>query len=244
MVQPHRVAVEEVVAGVDHAARSRRDHRRALGRSDVHAAVRVARLAVEHPPQPERTRTRARRGLAQQQRGRQRLAERRAHLREVRALPLVTREVVLRQIDLAGRDGEALLGVVKRLDRERQAGARAVAALHLERCRAGLRGERDADDGRPLRAIGYDHHRDAIEVRARCVGGCAERDVRDAAGREALLRQIACACRRADQAQRDAGEASSERIDVGHAPSLTCPSAAPACAPACPTARASRHRPP
>jgi len=53
MVEPDRLAIEEVVAAVDHAAGCRGEYGRAHGCSDVHAGVRVARLAVEHPAQPE-----------------------------------------------------------------------------------------------------------------------------------------------------------------------------------------------
>jgi hypothetical protein len=54
VVQPHGAAVEEIVARVNHLARQRRHDGRAGGGGNVHAAVRIARLAVEHPPQPER----------------------------------------------------------------------------------------------------------------------------------------------------------------------------------------------
>jgi tRNA-dihydrouridine synthase C len=55
MVEPDGVAIEEVVADVDHPARGRAQHRGADRGSDVHAAVRVAGLAIEDAPQAEGT---------------------------------------------------------------------------------------------------------------------------------------------------------------------------------------------
>ncbi|MFO1427299.1 MAG: hypothetical protein U1F11_10090 [Steroidobacteraceae bacterium] len=53
MVDEHGIAIEEILARVQHAARRRGAHRRAGRRGDVHAAVRIAGLAVEDAPQPE-----------------------------------------------------------------------------------------------------------------------------------------------------------------------------------------------
>lgn len=53
MVQPHGVAVEEVVADVDHAPGGRGAHRGAGGRGDVHAGMGAACLAVEDAAQAE-----------------------------------------------------------------------------------------------------------------------------------------------------------------------------------------------
>src|SRR5688500_20354823 len=58
MVDEYRLAVEEEVAGVEHAAAGRVENRRPSRGGDIHPAVRAARLAVEEPPQPERARAR------------------------------------------------------------------------------------------------------------------------------------------------------------------------------------------
>ena len=54
MVEPDGGAVEKIVARVDDPSGHGRADWGAARRSDVHAAVRIARLAVEHPAQPER----------------------------------------------------------------------------------------------------------------------------------------------------------------------------------------------
>jgi hypothetical protein len=77
------VAVEEVVAHIDHAAGEWRLDGRARRCGDVHAGVRIARLAVEHAAQSERTRTPARYRLIETQSrrcGRRERIERGAHL--------------------------------------------------------------------------------------------------------------------------------------------------------------------
>src|SRR3569623_846409 len=53
VIDEHGVAIEEVIARRDHAARCRRAHRTARGRGNVEASVRIARQAVEDAPQPE-----------------------------------------------------------------------------------------------------------------------------------------------------------------------------------------------
>ena len=53
MVEPDRLAIEKVIATVDHPACRRGDDGRAHTCGDVHAAVRVARLAVEDAPHAE-----------------------------------------------------------------------------------------------------------------------------------------------------------------------------------------------
>jgi tRNA-dihydrouridine synthase C len=53
VVEPDGVAVEEVVADIDHLAGRRAEHGRADRRGDVHAAVRIARLAIEDTAQAE-----------------------------------------------------------------------------------------------------------------------------------------------------------------------------------------------
>ncbi|MPN55346.1 hypothetical protein SDC9_203028 [bioreactor metagenome] len=89
VVQPHGAAVEEIVPRVDDPARQRRHHGRARGRGNVHAAVRIARLAIEHAPQPEGAGAPPRHGRAHAQRGRQRGGEGGHHLLLVGALALV-----------------------------------------------------------------------------------------------------------------------------------------------------------
>jgi len=51
MVKPDCVAVEEIIAGIDHNARSRRLDRRAGADRNVEAGMRVARQAVEDAAQ-------------------------------------------------------------------------------------------------------------------------------------------------------------------------------------------------
>ena len=53
VIHPHCAAVEKIAACVDHLARQRGHHGGAGDSGNVHAAVRIARLPVEHPPQPE-----------------------------------------------------------------------------------------------------------------------------------------------------------------------------------------------
>ena len=53
MVQPHGVAVEKIVSGVDHPCSQWREYGRAGRCRNVHAAVWIAGLAVEHAAQPE-----------------------------------------------------------------------------------------------------------------------------------------------------------------------------------------------
>ena len=53
VVDPYRAAIEEIVTRVDHLTRQWGHHGGAGGGGNVHAAMRIARLPVEHPPQPE-----------------------------------------------------------------------------------------------------------------------------------------------------------------------------------------------
>ena len=55
VVQPDGVAIEEIVAGVNHHTVCCGQHWRALGGGDVHAAVWIASLAVEDAAQSKRT---------------------------------------------------------------------------------------------------------------------------------------------------------------------------------------------
>jgi len=51
VIDDHGIAIEEVVAGVDHGTLSSCMDRRADGCCDIHAGVRIARLAIEYPAQ-------------------------------------------------------------------------------------------------------------------------------------------------------------------------------------------------
>ena len=55
VVDQHRVAVEEIIAGIDDPPGGGGVHRRAAAGRDVHAGVRVARLVVEYAPRAEGT---------------------------------------------------------------------------------------------------------------------------------------------------------------------------------------------
>jgi len=59
VVNENRLAIEKIIAGVDHHTRRRRNDRRARGGGDVHAGVRVARLIIEHASQTKRARARS-----------------------------------------------------------------------------------------------------------------------------------------------------------------------------------------
>ena len=114
MVQPHCAAVEEIVARVNHSARQRRHDGRAGRGGNVHAAVRIAGLPVEHPPQAKRAGAPPRCGLAHVQ-GRQGAAcgfapgGHDAGL--VVAFAFIAGLVLGRQVYRAGRDGELLLRI-------------------------------------------------------------------------------------------------------------------------------------
>ena len=129
VVQPDGVAVEEIVARVDDVSRQRCVHRRAGSGSDVHAAVRVACLAIEDASQAKRAGAPAQRRHLHSQGERWRnicsvcrrrcvfhglgnwLSECGHHLRQVHTLALIARFVFWRQIDRAGRYRQALLKV-------------------------------------------------------------------------------------------------------------------------------------
>src|SRR5579885_1259947 len=55
VIDEHTFAIEEIIAGVDHRARSRRVHWRGDIDRGGEAGMRAARLVVENPPQPVET---------------------------------------------------------------------------------------------------------------------------------------------------------------------------------------------
>jgi hypothetical protein len=133
MVDDHLVAGEEVVARVEHGAAGRGQHRRAGRCRDVHAAVRIARAAVEEPPQAERAGARSRRRRLHRGGARRVVAESAQDRGEVRALALVARQVVRRKFDLARRNLQVLLRVVLPADLDRARLDAAIGAKHLDR---------------------------------------------------------------------------------------------------------------
>ena len=211
MVQPHGVAVEEVVAGVDHLAGKRRDDRRAGGGGDVHAAVRIARLAIEHAAQSERTRASSRNRHAHLHVLRRlRGAEGRHDLRQMHALAFVARLVGRREIDRTGRDFQALLLVLLAGDEVVDLPLRLPRTAQCDVRRAGSCGKRNAHQRRPLDRIA-DHQQRHFAGKSSGPRGCRpERKTGDAAGDLCGLRpdggggRNALAC---GGAERDGGRA-------------------------------------
>ncbi len=125
--------------------------RRAGRRGDVHAGMRIARLAVEEPSQPEAARARPGTGACIAQFGMTsgRVSpERRV---DARALAVDALEVFLLRVHVAlVRDLQALFGVFLRRHRElERAPLRLAGRQELRRLRARRRIERDADERHP-----------------------------------------------------------------------------------------------
>ena len=193
VVDEHRVAVEEEIALVEDAARGRCPDRRAGGRRDVHARVRIARLAVEEPPESETARALAGHGWPH------------AQLRHAAGRVGAERGVDTSLLALDPLE-VLLLGIHVTLVLHLEVLLRVFLSGHaeLELARLGLAGrqefgrlvarsgvERDADEGDPpCRAR---QHGSAVGVEddlARRLDARAEFDDRDAARNAALPREV------------------------------------------------------
>jgi len=95
VIDQHGIAIEEITAGVDHAAAGGRVHRRSEGRGNVHAGVRVTRFAVEDAARAKRAGTHAVDRRAQLQRFRWTLDKAGERLVQMVLLALDTRKVPL-----------------------------------------------------------------------------------------------------------------------------------------------------
>ena len=175
VVEEHGVAVEEIIAGVDHDAGRGRDHHRARGRGDVEPAVRRARLVVEEAPQAEAAaQPPARRQVEMQRRLRQ-LGPGMERLLDQLLLARNPLEVFGIRLDQAlVCNGEVLGLVFLGPDRECQFAARAAIA-HGQAlfARNGL--QRQPDHRLPLVLMVYHHHALAIEARVRDRLGVGEK---------------------------------------------------------------------
>ncbi|MNX57771.1 hypothetical protein D3C86_885940 [compost metagenome] len=186
VVDPDGAAVEEVVAGVDHLAGQRRAHGRAGAGCDVHAAVRIARLAVEHAAQAERAGAAARHGHAHLQRGvGAQVGERGHHAGQVIALLGVASLVLGRQVDRARRHCQALFAVLLRGDGVGDLALGLVAlGAHADAGFARWGGERNADQRGPFDRIAQHQQRHVAGESLGARGGGAERQAGDAAGHQ------------------------------------------------------------
>ena len=200
MVQPDRAAVEEIVAHIDHLAGQRCTHRRSGGGGNVHAAVRIARLAVEDTAQAEAAGATARHRHAHvQAAGRLRLGEGGHHGLQVGGLAFVAGIVFGRQIHRLGRDLKALLHILFVAHRIAH-GAQTAVGLHANALLTRCGGQRYAHECGP-----FDHvaHHQNLGLRCRDQGACggrAQRQACDAAGNPAVLRperavRVGAACR-------------------------------------------------
>ena len=189
MVQPHGAPVEEVVVHVNHLARQRRHDGRARGGGNVHAAVRIARLAVEHAPQPERAGAppRHRHLHAQRLQGAARglLAERGHHLRLVVALALKAGLVLGRQVHRAWRHLQVLLFVLLGRHGVGHLPGAAIGGGHGDVRIARHRRQRYAHHGGPFDGIAQHEHRHIgmalARLRHRARGRRAQRQAHHAA---------------------------------------------------------------
>ena len=163
MVQPDGATVEEVVPHIHHLARQRCHDGRAGGGGNVHAAVRIARLAVEDAAQAEAAGAAPGAGLAHLQvpRLRCRAAEQGHDGLLVRPFALVACQVLGREVDGLGRDLQLLLGVAL-VAHGIVHGLGAVVAVHGDRVHAQLGRQRNADQGRPLDHVAHHQHRHAF----------------------------------------------------------------------------------
>jgi hypothetical protein len=183
VIQPDGLAVEEIVARVDHPPRQGRHHRRAGGRGDVHAAVRGAGLAVEDAPQPEGAGAASGHWHAQVQvcLAGEGLAEGLHHLLLVRALALMAREVLRGEVHRARRHRQALLHIALGPDVIAQRAFAICCAQHdLRRARRGR--QRDADDGGPSIGVAQHQHRHLCDKRLRARRRRPQGQARNAAG--------------------------------------------------------------
>jgi hypothetical protein len=104
----------------------------------------------------------------------------------VRALALPARLVARRQVDLARRHGEALLGVAGRRDLVGDLVFGLTRALDPEVGRTGRGRQRDPEDRGPGGGIADDQHRHLALPGAWTLRARAERDQRDTAGNAGL----------------------------------------------------------
>ena len=148
VVQQYRIAVEEEVAGDQHAARRRRVDRRAAVRGDVEPRVWAARFAVQHAPPPERTGDDAVHGPHEGVRVSRVRTDHRVGVAHQGSLAREPLEVLVVGVDVSRiRDGQALHGVFPEYHDERRSIGRCVAPVHDEVVFARLGVEGHADDG-------------------------------------------------------------------------------------------------
>src|SRR5215468_6925653 len=112
VIENDSVAIEEEVTGIDHAPARGGAYRRAAGGRDIHAAVGIARLVVEHPTQAVGARASAGYGLQQPQRSGSMGREDAVVLMQPWLFAVDTREVGCRQVHLTRGHGEALHAVL------------------------------------------------------------------------------------------------------------------------------------
>src|SRR3569832_689671 len=183
VVDEHGVAVEEVIAGRDHASRRGCAHAAPGRGGDVAAAVRGARQAVEDAAPAERAAQGSVRGELELQRHLYRFAKRGEGGVHFLFVAFDALQILRRGFDLAFvLDGEALRLVSLVVYREALRGLSAVAITYRDDMFTEGAVERQTHDGVPRVIVAYHHRALLVEIGARCrAGAVLERDHRDAA---------------------------------------------------------------
>ncbi len=185
MVDEHRLAIEEVVAGENYLAGGRCLDRCAGLGGEIQPRMRIAFFTVEEAAQAERRGERTIDGFVEQQVAGLVGAEAPVGFGLFGQFPLDALEVVGVRVDLAFvLQGDVLGAVFARLDLEA-----ALAAIDLDLLCAGLGRERDTEDGDPALAVLVDHQcRLALVAHLRRDGTVAQIDHGDAT-RHRLVQQ-------------------------------------------------------
>jgi hypothetical protein len=218
------LAVEEEIARFQHAPGGGIFDRGTRRGRNVHARVRVARLAIEDPAQSERARTAARHRRRQSPRGRE-PGRIRAECRfDAAALGLDALQVLRWRVDMTRVDLQALLVVLFVVDDECDVATRPRRGpFPAHQLSSGRRVEGNADDGNP--AAGTAHDRRAMRAEVNGAGVATlhlEWQHRESAGHADIGRQRRRIARGGHALHRAAAQQSNEQCRThGHGQGFT-----------------------
>ncbi len=201
MVEENGFTVEEIFSSLDDGPGQWRHDRRADGRGDIDAAVRLTRLVVEETPQSEDTAHRSAHRQQASQRGQRFLGPGGKRLLDDRLFAGDAREILFRRFHHAlVLEREALYGIFLGLYGKRKFTRLALTVAGRDRLRARRERKWQSNHGLPPAVARYHHDALIGKMRYRCrLGVRHQRHDRDAARHRIRVRQFLRVRDRADQ---------------------------------------------